>query len=260
MKERPIIMSGESVRAILDGRKTMTRRVVKWPIKSRSDGAKVRLFVESDVALVNELLTLKERHPNRRVRCPFGAPGDRLWVREGWADITDLLEWDGGGQIPDGCHCYAYRADGQVRQCTVSLRGPEDWDVGDLEPGDVKWRPSIHMPRQASRLTLEVTNVRVERLQEISAADAAAEGVQIPVTPDGHPVLCITERVDSHQLWKSPKTATLDDYWTGYFALAWNAVNAKRGYGWDTDPHVWVVEFKRVHAGECRDAAGESGE
>jgi hypothetical protein len=167
MKERPILFSGAMVRAILDGRKSQTRMNFH--------------------------------------RCPYGAVGDRLWVRETWAASLDS---DG-----DMCKPFLYRATydeavyGQLK-ASFSDRATEIWDV----VGNTGWRPSIHMPRWASRLTLEVTGVRVERVQDISEADAKAEGVKSAAE----------------------------------FCALWDEINGARGYGWDANPWVWVVEFKRV--------------
>lgn len=175
MRERPIIFSGESVRAILDGRKVQTRRVIK-PVQPRDDG----------------------RWPAGRdpvPDCPFGRVGDRLWVRETWADH------------PDG--------DGPIYRATDPT-----WDD---EPGSIRWRPPIHMPRWASRLTLEVAGVRVERLQAIDKAGARAEG-------------CHGIDGDGHRGYVPP----LDQ-----FEAAWDALNGKRA-PWSSNPWVWVVTFRCV--------------
>jgi len=172
MKERPILFSSEMVRAILDGRKTQTRRVV---------------------------------NPRCAYKCPFGRPGDRLWVRETFHTCP---------------HCdgmVAYRAGGWKRGESFS------WD--DLSPLRPKcaahgWKPSIHMPRWASRITLEVVNVRVERVQDITDADAIAEGVKLPGVT---------------QYEGRARDA---------FKALWDSINAKRGYGWDVNPRVRVVEFR----------------
>jgi hypothetical protein len=188
------------VRAILEGRKTQTRRVVKWPVRSQSDGSKRRLWTPDFAAGLNEaILALADgaaKHPCQRPTLPYGALGDRLWVRETFAfrprnprtlDIDDVL----------------YR---------------EDWvSCPDVPP---IWKPSIFMPRWASRLTLEIASVRVERLQKISEADARAEGVF--VLKNGAP--CVAR--------------------TG-FAVGWDAINGKRA-PWASNPWVFVIEFRRL--------------
>lgn len=197
MRERPIIFSAPMVRAILAGTKTQTRRVVKpvgnddgfamqdygdgwWPYRS-DDG-------ESPMKGGNEI-------PHA---CPYGQPGDRLWVKETWARDS-----------ADGA--LFYRAD------VGTGNEADDWqhniDVG--APG-YRWRPPIHMPRWASRITLEVTGVRVERLLDISADDAWAEGIEH--SPDVNPV---------HQ----------------YIEL-WESINGQGS--WNANPWVWVIEFRRA--------------
>lgn len=198
IKERPILFSGAMVRALLDGSKTQTRREVKmppswdcfvcadwgggwWPYRS-DDG-------ESPTYDNNEI----------RLNCPYGQPGDRLWVRETWAPHPDF---------PACVRRPVYRADPECK-----------YDVP-------RWRPSIHMPRWASRILLEVVSVRVERLQDISEADAGAEGV--------------LEWACRSQGVKDLPTFTK----TGFFTRLW-----EQTYGpdrWATNPWVWVIEFKRV--------------
>jgi hypothetical protein len=169
MTERPIIFSGEMVRAILEGRKTQTRRVVKH-IEDNSP-------VITDPRIFNK-------------PCPYGQPGDRLWVREAF-------------QLDDSDPTFVYfRADG--KQC--------NW-----------WRPSIHMPRWASRITLEITGVRVERLQEINRGGAMQEGCPFQNIAN---VTC-------------PLT---------WFSFLWNSIYRTRGQGWDANPWVWVIEFRRIRA------------
>ncbi len=177
MKEIPILFSGEMVRAILDGRKSVTRRVVRpHPFHG----------VVRDGILDDE---------GKVYRCPYGQPGDRLWVRETFYPMPHL-------------NAKAYF------RCT------------DLLVGVSRWVPSIFMPRWASRITLEVTGVRVERVWDITEASAKAEGVE--------------QEIDG---WN--KDGVVKVYWKS-FATLWDALNAKRGFGWDKNPWVWVVEFKRI--------------
>ncbi len=197
MTDRPILFSGPMVRALLDGRKRQTRRIVKLDVPVDSH----EVFFWSGEALrragwtnVSEPGLWARRNGRDGYiqhvgRCPYGVPGDRLWVKE-----THL-----GGS--PGVANVIYRADGEV-------------------PG-VRWRPSIHMPRRASRLTLVLTDIRVERLQDISEADAEAEGVQDPSLV---PIL--------GAFWSSRD---------GYARL-WNHINGKGS--WEANPWVWAVTFE----------------
>lgn len=201
MRERPILFSAPMVRAILEGRKTQTRRVVKLP-----EGHSI--IPRGDVPGFFTLRTKAVSHHKvepRGVTCPQGAPGDRLWVRE-------------------GVHCdedkgWCYDADG-----TPMNWRPQDEDVGvawlETRPAKRSWYPSIHMPHWASRLTLEIVSVRVERLQEISENDAEAEGCE-------------------------PALPVSDKRWVCGYRRLWESINGKRA-PWASNPWVWVIEFKRV--------------
>lgn len=205
MTDRPILFSGPMVRALLDGTKTQTRRVVKG---APDDWAPMAPEVFSPTVVDRrgaeqpgpDTYGAGNEDGSDWVRCPYGKPGQRLWVRETWARD------DEDGQV-------MYRADLGREMCA------DAWEQGRLEGVPrYRWRPSIHMPRQASRLMLEVTAVRVERLQAISRGDAMAEGcpfANMAAVPD-------------------PR---------GWYADLWSAIN---GAGtWDANPWVWVVEFQR---------------
>jgi hypothetical protein len=203
MRELPILFSAPMVRAILEGRKTVTRRVVK----PQPD------FVPSPYRIGDALMA----PGGRPIYCPYGWPGDRLWVRETWAvqrhepclpherDYQDLIS-------PVIC----YRADGSTRR----IQGDRSTGVGVYHGAVEKNRVSIHMPRWASRITLEVTGVRVEWLNDISDDDAAAEGF----VEEG-----------SGREWKTGRQR---------FGELWDLINGAGS--WDANPMVWVVEFKRV--------------
>lgn len=187
--ERPINFNAEMVRAILEGRKTVTRR----PVKERWNSDRIVQFWD----YMHEGFLQVE---NRVVTCPFGVPGDRLWVRETW-NAYPVFEVD-SGVFEAG---YPYRkipVEKPVNACVVY----------DADGYDGPWRPLTHMPRWASRITLEVTGVRVERVQCITEEGARAEGF------------------DS-------RDAFLD---------FWDSIYASKGLGCDANPLVWVVEFKRV--------------
>lgn len=196
MKERPIIFNGEMVRAILEGRKTQTRRPVKFPFFDKNMGCELA---------GNELAG--EVRAGNYSNVPFGRIGDRLWVRETWQgplvdydDAYSMFKDPTPYQKVENC---VYRADGGP--C------PEFTDADDeLRQG---WRPSIHMPRWACRILLEITDVRVERLQDISEADAIAEG--------------------------GTKHFNID-----WFGPLWASIYGVES--WNTNPWVWVIEFKRA--------------
>jgi hypothetical protein len=206
MKERPILFSAPMVRAILDGRKTQTRRIVKdrrpW---AQQAIPKLTAFVPSADRSSFGMKVGYQGDPLAghvgTIWCPYGAPGDRLWVRETF----------GGDDI---CG-YAYRAD-----------HPEQKRFeGDGEQPDSPWRPSIHMPRAASRILLEVTDVHAERLQDISEDDARAEGVEA------------FARDAEGDCWTDGKHRTALEY-------LWGQINGPDS--WARNPWVWVVGFQRV--------------
>lgn len=215
MKEHPILFSTEMVKAILDGRKTQTRRLLK----------RQPLDILPMVDPVKDgWVTLDTRNPNHGsiIKCRYGNVGDRLWVREShtWVTLGEKDPWkdraiDDGSfrRMPDGSPVsMCYKADGYKIPST--------------------WRPSIHMPRWASRITLEIASIRVQRIQDISEEDAIAEG--IPHYRDS-------------EYWKMFNCK--DGFSTkakNAFMSLWNSINEKRGYGWEKNPWVWVIEFKRV--------------
>ena len=203
MTEHPIIFSGPMVRAILEGRKTMTRRVIKpQPTLTRNCGFEWKGEVYgqgSDDVGTNRNFC--------RWACPYDQQDARLWVRETFQTLEDFA-------IKGACY---YRADGET--VTALIEGSE-YDLSH------KWHPSIFMPRRASRILLEVTAVRVERLWDISEDDAKAEG------------------------------APWEDCWMSYrqsFESLWGFLNANRGYGWDANPWVWVIEFRRIQTEALHD-------
>lgn len=199
VQEKPILFSGEMVRAILEGRKTQTRRPVKQAVVT--DG------LMHGIVYGTPAIDL--------TRCPFGVPGDRLWVRE-----THKL-WDYSFEEI----LVEYRAIGT--ECVFRVAGSDKptnlhtWPrSADAMPATRKhWRPSIHMPRWACRLTLKVTDVRVERIQDMSSVDAIQEGVYAV----------------------SPRETYLP---IQRFIPRWDAIYAKKA-PWDTNPWVWVVSFER---------------
>jgi len=221
MKERPILFSVPMVNAILAGRKTQTRRVVKLPKSGDFDGVRV-----ADGAL----LWSRPDQPTGTnvIKSPYGAPGDRLWVRETWRPARTILPvgWSIG---------YAANED---RKRVAPADVPDDWQ----EPLAAKtgFVPSIHMPRWASRITLEVTDVRVERLWEISVDDAKAEGVELVRGRDvpaamGGGVETWRDYLDPEGWVTSAQSS---------FSSLWRSINGAES--WAANPWVWVVNLKRV--------------
>ena len=209
MKERPILFSGPMVRAVLDGRKSQTRRVV-------TDRHLTRLGLEIHDGIA---FTLEGGQWNGMFEsgsppwCPYGIPGDRLWVRETWRfadeDVVGFRADDSHGEQSERVRVLAERY----------WHRPSGF-------APLHWLPSIYMPRWASRITLEVVAVRVERLQDITADDAKSEGVEVckhfADANKGHPL-------DPHRV---------------AFAWLWNTINGSDA--WIANPWVWVVEFKRL--------------
>lgn len=193
IKEHPILFSGPMVRAILEGRKTMTRRVAHIDGTGPWIGG-IMAFHQKSLSKPYKLTESGKFYP---AKCPYGQPGDLMWVREAFL-VEHHCRY---GKDPEPYT--VYKADGGYSYC---------------------WKPSIFMPRWASRLTLEIVSVRVERLQDISNEDIQAEG-----TENLHPL----GGINTYQ-------------WRDQFRFLWDSINAKRGYGWDANPWVWVVEFKRV--------------
>lgn len=203
---KPILFNTEMVRAILDGRKTVTRRVVK-----------------PQPVVLNSL-----------VISPYQV-GDILYVRETWKRFCGILYGrENGTYIPlDDFEGYQYKSDKQC-VCTKGIN-PFCDDFGDQKDDirfDNKWHPSIHMPKEAARIFLRVTNVRVERLQDITDEQVVAEGIDIPKTANNEE-RCLLGFARYSKLWNSTvKKSDLNEY------------------GWNANPFVWVIEFERVEENE----------
>ncbi|UQA72699.1 hypothetical protein K1516_07375 [Stenotrophomonas maltophilia] len=193
MAERPILFNGAMVRAILSGQKTQTRR----PVKGEAlDWLGISKYGPEYVAVPGNHL------------CPFGQPGDRLWVRETWKTHS-TFDHLSPREVPPRSNLF-YAADDRY------------------SPSAARWRPSIHMPRWACRLVLEITDVRVERLQAISARDCQGEGIQSDAGGGFH--------VEGGTHYSTDPIESFASLWTS------------TGGDWDNNPWVWVIEFKRVEA------------
>lgn len=199
------MFSAPMVRAILGGQKSQTRRVVKlpsghmWAVPADYDGQIIYKGAHNE---------FHNEFPVDELKCPYGRPGDRLWVREAWAHDAESLE-----------QCRASHEDAMGG----GAYGPY-YRATEVAPDTLRWRPSIHMPRWASRINLEVTGVRVERLQDISGADALAEGIKERGT---YPHDSDPEEIDR----------------TEYRRL-WESINGSGS--WAANPWVWVIQFKKV--------------
>lgn len=221
MTERPILMSAPMVRAILAGTKTQTRRIVKPQPTGFIGGPGVIMPNGAPAALIPMDDTVAPF--GRQIVCPYGQPGDRLWVRETWQG--PLFHGEHGDvdrrTIQNPKHC-VYAADGGP--------APEFMDADDNL--QCRWRPSIHMPRWASRVTLEITGLRVERLQDISEADAKAEGVEPKWEPG-----CSGRLMEAFSGFSFRPAASA-------YADLWEQINGPEA--WAANPWVWVVEFTRT--------------
>jgi len=212
MTERGMIFNAEMVRAVLDGRKTQTRRIMTvqpTPSKTREGDFRFPCNKLKSMIHVSQFIPgnspVTDAHEFFSICCPFGAVGDRLWVRETWAEA--------GGSAPE---LQLYRAN-------YPAHVPSKYE--NVPPAEsIRWRPSIHMPRRASRITLEITGVRVERLNDISEDDAKAEGAPTECCVIG------------------------DKHFLGFRSL-WRSI-----YGadsWQANPWVWVIDFKRVEGSDA---------
>jgi len=232
MKERPIIFKPEMVRAILEGRKTQTRRIatkdtscskIKWV-----DGAETFPNGRPYTGWIKECGAVLDIP----IKCPYGVPGDRLWVRETW----------GVGTRPDPSQGWRdgieYKADeayiDEIESLPIyEVETPEGVELCDYQKSG-KWTPSIHMFRWASRINLEVTNVRVERVQDISDRDCEAEGIHASKPYGGYAGTSYNFPGFNGRL----QAAVL-------YMDIWESINGKK-HPWDNNPWVWVVEFKEV--------------
>lgn len=208
IKERPIIFNAEMVKAILEGCKTQTRRVMKPqpPVTHRPWNN----HGDDDLVFFTDHPTQGEKGNVLHWRCPYGAPGDRLWVRETWC-VAARYGYDAPNDSRPGI------GDDYSVPEPVWYRATDNVDTEEYG-----WSSPIYMPRWASRITLEVTDVRVERLFDISEEDARAECVSIERT-----------RTLTHR---------------GAFAITWDEINKKRGYGWEGGGNwwVWAITFRRL--------------
>ena len=214
MKERGIIFGAPMIKALLAGRKSVTRRIVKGTQHFHRHAVPRALLSDTTARRCEAVFSVGEGEV--RLRCPYGFAGDHLWVRETWARLT------GNG------HRFVYRADGEDPRT--------GWDdVPSERRPPMVWTSPIFLPRAVSRLTLEVVDIRVERLHRIAEEDAIAEGIERSEAGTFY------VRDDDGELaeFASARTA---------FEFGWDGLHAKRG-GWAANPWVWRIAFKRVGGG-----------
>lgn len=246
---KPILFSAEMVRAIQDLRKTQTRRVIKPQPPEFAD------WFERKTDGFKAYMAPGEPCDYPLIKAPY-KPGDILWVRETWR----IGAWN----EDIGCIAVDYKADNYARREWIRIKDEErfkrywiestdDAIKAGVEPDEngeyhweprqapTKWRPSIFMPREAARLFLKVTSVKVERLQEITEEDARAEGV-------------LWER--ARKINQLETSDSIYDNAKALFMRLWDSINAKRGYGWDKNPWVWVIEFERISKEEAKRLEG----
>lgn len=230
VKERPILFSGEMVRAILDGKKTQTRRLAKLN-ETLFRGPEAYPGVGADA-----VAELAEAAKSAAIKvCPYGSVGERLWVRETFRETYDI----------DDRPVMEYRAGGTRLILGKSIQHGEHRCTSILPP----WRPSIHMPRWASRLTLEITDVRVQRLQELSDDDVLAEAPPVPVTRDHRVLWRLSGKFPPSDYWP---VKTFDEFkalpnweaWVhrSHFASLWESINGAGS--WEANRRVWCISFR----------------
>lgn len=235
MKERPIIFSGDMIRAILDGRKTQTRRTTglgkinkvpnDWARSLKLNDGTWSFWYPGEV---EEKWVKNVAYPEGNgLKCPYGQKGSRLWVRETFCFIQDRhLRFSVGHKLLSNERI--------IYKATDHDESDPDAERCKAELG-YKWKPSIHMPRWASRITLEVVDVRVERLQKMTFRDWVADFCPSYVDQE-RALETFVGRENQIQMAKK----------------FWDTLDAKRGFGWDTNPWVWVIEF-RQYLGASKD-------
>ncbi|HDO7074944.1 hypothetical protein [Klebsiella pneumoniae] len=238
MKERGMIFNGEMVRAILDDRKTQTRRIMD---PQPDDDIERSIFPNPEV--IGWKSSRRHKHGSTTAHfCHYGKPGDRIWVRETWGVVSHAFSDDGLmiDWVPDrpatAIHEMPFGNGYYSGYAIYAADGDFTWGDDDgYEDGRSCWKPSIHMPKAASRILLEITDVRVERLNAISEEDATAEGVPPAgsLLPD-YPGTFLTPKGD----FATAKVA---------FQRLWESIYGEES--WKANPWVWVIEFKRVEGG-----------
>ncbi len=248
MNEKPILFKEEMIRAILAGNKTQTRRIVNPQPESDVDvventGGNLWYFYNKEKAKLNY-----PQYINMR-KCPYGIPGDELWIRETWK-IQSFMEGEPieflykDGKVMDEHELERWQwSKYEEWHERVTMKATNELVESDLEPDDdsgnflwtgkespLKWHPSIFLPRWGSRIQSGVDNIRVERVQDISEEDAKAEGVSL----------------DDYQYTSFPVEGERVETYKEGFEILWDKINKKRGFGWDENPWVWTVDMNNI--------------
>jgi hypothetical protein len=228
MKYIPVLFSTPMVQAILDNRKTQTRRVVKMTKDIENPEFGYTAFTQIGS------ISVRGKHANGEygesfIKCPYGKVGDILWVRETWANTTNV---NSVSDFPYGVpHIVSESFDGKVHSAYIYRASTPDWQWLDDDGWTTEkshWKPSIHMPKVACRLFLKIKSIRVERLQEISEQDAKAEGA---------------EGLNCQYIGAEHHGQGYTSYTEG-FKKIWQDINGR--VSWLANPWVWVIEFERI--------------
>lgn len=239
MSEKSIIFSAEMIRAILDGRKTQTRRVMKpQPVSVHKSGVyhgDARHFIAHG--------NFSEHPTDRWIRCPYGKPGESVWVREAWRTYKSFDPYS-ASQIAEQCLGAGYKRP----WAPIEYRdgGRTNWQRRE-EAG--RWRSPRFMPRWASRIALRITDVRVERLQDISEEDADAEGIELDVCDQALVARDYSRKDAWFQSWSDDEGyenyVPMDELGRASFRTLWDSINGKRA-PWESNPWAWAISFERV--------------
>lgn len=257
VKDRPLAFSAPMVIAAHEVRKDHTRRTrglnyinkapELWDLSSLLDG-KAIFNLKMEQGVIEQGCISKARHiysavkPLQAASCPYGRPGDHLWVRETWASQGFIF------CCPEASPNYQDKTG--LWHPVIHKAGTENYAWGML--GEPKWKPAMFMPKSASRMTLEITEVDLKRVQSISGDDVIHEGVTYPLSPESKPLLRITGNHPPSDylgpdLFKDGDfIGTEDDWLKAHYAALWDDLNAARGLSWALNPWVWVIGFKVV--------------
>ncbi|OSY94979.1 hypothetical protein [Klebsiella michiganensis] len=252
MLERGMIFNGEMVRAILDGRKTQTRRIMA---PQPADDIERGIFPNPEV--IGWKSSRRHKHGSTTAHfCHYGKPGDRIWVRETWGVVSHAFSDDGLmiDWVPDrpatAIHEMPFGNGYYSGYAIYAADGDFTWGDDDgYEDGRSCWKPSIHMPKAASRILLEITDVRVERLNAISEEDAQSEGVHTEVWDQTVVARNYAVRDEFFQFWSDdmPHYVEMNQLYRSSFRSLWSSIYGDES--WKANPWVWVISFERVEGG-----------